>query len=324
MRHTRCWATHSLRSFLLGAILLETMSCSPASPGRPAAAATAPVPSAEQAPPTEPVESASVVPNASTSSEVVAPPAPAVSEPTPTEQVASVCEVICARTDQVCSRMSRLCRASCEDYVDGAARCPVEIYEALSCQQRADDFLICSSVSPEECAQQVLRMQDCRSGKLAPAEWGKAREQVKEASIEVPGDWQRLQHPSGFSIAFPAGANWQDTAGTESAVVNTDAVEYRAHRVSLGGKKPTDGLILRIVSQEVGRQCEAKLKLFGRYETGDTIHIRFQTSCKGDQDNYGVLHIRGDAALFVYMHRSGKFDAPPEHLDALVFGYSEP
>jgi len=220
--------------------------------------------------------------------------------------------------------MSKLCRASCDDYVQGAARCPVEIHDALSCQQRADDFLICSSVSPEECAKQVLVMQDCRSGKIAPVEWGKAREQTQEESIQVPSDWTRLHHPSGFSSSFPAGAQWEAVAGTELAVVKTDGIEYRAHRVALGGKKLTDSLILRTASQEVGRDCEAKLKLHGRYETGDTVHIRFHTTCKGDQDDYGVLHIRGDHALFVYIHRVGSFDAPPEHLDALVFGYSEP
>ncbi len=328
MRHTRCWSTYSLRSFLLGAVLLQTLSCSRAGAGANAAvapAASSPAASSsEGAPNPEPTDSAPATPGSSASSGTVVPSAPAPAGPTPIQQVESVCEAICARTDKVCSRMSRLCRASCEDYVQGAARCPVEIHEALSCQQHADDFLICSSVSPEECAQQVLAMQDCRTGKVPPAEWGTVREQAKEQSIEVPSEWQRLHHPSGFSIAFPPGAAWDSSSGTELALAKTETIEYRAHRVGLSGKKLTDGLILRTASQEVGRDCEAKLKLFGRYETGDTVHIRFQTTCKGDEDKYGVLHIRGDHALFVYMHRSGKFDAPPQHLDALVFGYSEP
>lgn len=224
--------------------------------------------------------------------------------------------------DRACPRASKVCRASCDDYEDGAEKCPVEIYEALRCQQNAEDFLLCSNVSPEDCAKQVRAMQDCRSGKVPPASWGENKHE-EEAATAVPSGWTRLEHSSGFSLLLPTGAQWKAQDGAEQALVDVGGEEYRARRLSLEGKKITDALILRLVSAEVGHACEAKLKIHGRYETGETIHVRFQTPCKGEQDYYGVLHVRGGYALLVYIHRTAPVVGQPEHLDSLVFGYEE-
>ncbi len=250
--------------------------------------------------------------------------APREAEPSPQEMVAKVCEANCVRMDSACAASAKICRASCEDYVAQAEKCPVEIYEALECQGRTEDFMLCSNVSPEGCARLILAMKDCRSGKVTPAVWGAEKELEAEQDSTPPG-WARLTHEDqGFSIPFPSGATWKTVDGIEEAAVQVDGIDYRAKVVSLGGRKLSDGLILRTVVSEVGRACESKVRIFGRFEAQGTVHIRFNSSCKGDEDYHGGLYIRGDRAVIVSMHRTGAFDEPPAHLEDLVFGYRQP
>lgn len=244
-------------------------------------------------------------------------------EASPAAQVEQICESNCQRMDSACPRSAERCRSSCRDYVAGAAKCPVEIYEALTCQSEAEDFLLCSNVSPEECGALVRGMKACQNGSAAPAIWGKKKAEKK--SDGPPADWVRLVHPElGFSILFPPRASWTKVDGHDTASATIVNLNYRATVRSLAGKKVNDGLILRTVVSELGKACEADIRLHGRYETQGTTHIRFNSSCKGEEDYYGVLHIKGDHALLVSIHRQGKFDAPPEDLESLVFGYNVP
>src|SRR5690606_12653073 len=229
----------------------------------------------------------------------------------------------CQRMDAACRRSAEFCRSSCRDYVASAEKCPVEIYAALTCQSNAEDFLLCSNVSPEECASAVRAMQNCQNGTATPAVWGEKKQE--ESSAGPPAGWVRLAHPRlGFSILFPPGATWSQVGENEVASVRSDELNYRATIRSLAGKKINDSLILRTVVSELGKTCEADIRLHGRYETQGTTHIRFNSSCKGQENYYGILHIKGEMALFVSIHRPGHADAPPEHLESLVFGYDAP
>ncbi len=244
--------------------------------------------------------------------------------PTPQERVAQACEENCVRMDQACAASAKVCRASCDDYVEQANECPVEIYEALKCQQQAEDFMLCSNVSPEECASKVLAMKDCRSGAAEPRTWGE-EEAETSAPDSTPAGWTRLPHESqGFSLLFPKGASWSPVNGIEEASTKRDEVLYRARIVSLGGKKLSDRLILRTVVQEVSTECESKLRIFGRYDSHGTEHIRFKTPCKGQEDYHGALYIKGDRAVIVSLYREGHFSEAPEQWDAVFFGYQEP
>lgn len=247
----------------------------------------------------------------------------APSEPSPITQISQACESNCQRMDAACRRSAEFCRSSCRDYVAGAEKCPVEIYAALTCQSNAEDFLLCSNVSPEECATVVRAMQNCQNGTATPAVWGEKKQE--ESSAGPPAGWVRLAHPRlGFSILFPPGASWSQVGENEVASVRSDELNYRATIRSLAGKKINESLILRTVVSELGKTCEADIRLHGRYETQGTTHIRFNSSCKGQENYYGILHIKGEMALLLSIHRQGQDDAPLEHLESLVFGYDAP
>src|SRR6187551_2003457 len=137
MQHTlRRWATAPSGTW--GLSLFLTVACTPGAGTAPQTA-----PTTASATETSSAQESNATQSESDPEEAPAPAQPDESapvQPSPSESVAQVCETNCARMDTACERAAPSCRVSCRDYVDDAQKCPVEVYEALRCQQKAEDF----------------------------------------------------------------------------------------------------------------------------------------------------------------------------------------
>lgn len=249
-------------------------------------------------------------------------PSGATAGPPPGPEIAAVCEKICVKVDSACNeRSAKFCRASCRDYVGGADTCPTEIHAALSCQESADAFLLCTNIAAEACAPHYRRMQDCRDGRAAPVPWGSAAKM--ESKPEHPGFEERTFSELGLKQLVPLGltVKSQDPFRAEST---EGAGIFIVQSAPLEGAKLTNMVILRTASAFVGPVCEAKLRLHGRYEKFGVAHMRFDTVCKDGVEYHGMAHFWPDRAVFV-AHRGVATAVPPEAtLDAFLYGFDAP
>ena len=251
-------------------------------------------------------------------------PIPSVSAEDPGPQNAlSLCESICKKMDGACAdRAADFCRASCGDYESAARKCPVEVEAALGCQTSADDFLLCSNIAAPSCAPLFKRMQDCRDGAMAP----QARGAQPTNEDETPAGFSLLAVPSlGVQQLLPSTARLgKSKEGLALATASLDNVHYALIQLPDEPKTPTDKSILLTATTFVGNDCQPKLRLRGRFETQDTIHVRFDTVCKDGKQHHGMLHFMGAQVVVTVATSDAGVDAPPEDvLDAFLFSFKK-
>ena len=241
-----------------------------------------------------------------------------------TETVAVLCEEICTKVDTACNpRAAAFCRASCGDYVIGAETCPVEVTQALECQSEADGFLLCSNIAAENCASLFKSMQQCRAGEIEPKSWDDVQGTV--VGEKMPQGWQRLLAPTlGFSALMPEVVRVETGAELYGAKAE-DASHFvlTIEQVAIRAGSPSDSTILRTALKYVGKGCEAKLRLHGRYESEGVIHVRFRTACEDQSQYRGVIHFWQDKAVVMSSFMAGSAGSTLEnpHLEDFLFGF---
>ena len=85
-------------------------------------------------------------------------------------------------------------------------------------------------------------------------------------------------------------------------------------------KKVTAASILRIATKYVGNECQPKLRLHGRYETDDVIHVRLDTVCEDDTEIRGMLHFYGENIVAISARRR-KAEGDNPHLEPVLFSF---
>jgi hypothetical protein len=243
----------------------------------------------------------------------------AASEPKPADLIGLICEKTCQRVEKNCqAKEAKFCRASCRDYVSGAEHCPVEIHGALSCQQNAEDFQLCANISDEACVPLFRKMVDCRTGKIPPRVWGdmsmdaKANHGKGLGPVDLAGYSMTQLMPEGTKVDAGPPLKAQKSDGSARFVIDAVALE---------GKTISSASILRTVTKYVGNACQPKLKLHGRFESGNVVHTRFDTTCKDGTEYHGVAHFWPDRALMVAHIGPSSAALDEGRRDAFLFGF---
>jgi hypothetical protein len=209
--------------------------------------------------------------------------------------------------------------------VDAADKCPVEVRDALSCQQEADDFLLCSNIAAESCAPLYRTMALCREGKAEPKPWGQ-KEQAAETGGAPAGFERKTVSAHGFSQLMPSGAKLKAPSGKEFQLKGSDSgVTYLAKSVEVvgGAGEPDAKNILRTATKYLGNECQPKLRLHGRFETAGVIHVRFDTVCEDGTTYHGMFHFwEGKAIVATTVLESDTGEANP-NLDSFLFGFEK-
>ncbi len=292
----------------MGSLGLSLAACG-APPPPPAAA-----PSPEPPPPT-PVVVATPPPSPAQS------PEPAAPAPPPEPTAAELCERICATMDTGCKgRAAQVCRVNCEDHVNTAQRCPVEVSAALLCQVDAEDRLACQNVAAESCVAQFTRMSDCRSGKVPAKERG-ALVAAESGDQEVPAGWARAEDAElGISLILPAGAEATTSGNVRRLSSEEDGILYFAEYLPPSAQVPTDKTILKSALDYLGFDCQKGLKLSSRFEKDGVIHVRLETRCKDGTQWAGMLRVLpGKTVITTTRFPNGL--TQPTTLDAFLYGF---
>jgi hypothetical protein len=125
----------------------------------------------------------------------------------------------------------------------------------------------------------------------------------------------------GGSYAMPKGDLKKDGA---ARYVQRDSHEFRVEPLSAVPDKYTDKTILRLGTAFVGDQCEKKLRLHGRYETGQIIHIRFSTLCEtssGMMPFEGIFHLSPGSGVAASVKPLAGTEPAPDDADVFYFGF---
>src|SRR5512141_1670791 len=167
------------RTWILAVLCTLTACYKPPPAQEPEGAATAAPGAAEPgaAPGTSPASSAgapSAAQSAQPGSEFAVP------------SVADVCEKLCVRADQNCSKDSAAkCRAGCDRYIKLADRCENDVRRALQCQQKAKNEFLCSSQADPKCEKNFRDLSACEKGE-------KGGGQGTPQDISVPPSWTKV------------------------------------------------------------------------------------------------------------------------------------
>lgn len=300
--------------WIVGGIACALLGCTPSTPAQEPAPEPAQTEDRELEP-ESPAHQETEQAEADAPSDLPAPPPP-------TEIVSALCQDICSKVDQSCAeRAAAFCRASCGDYVLSAEKCPTETHAALSCQLKADDFLLCSNIAAESCAPHYRDMKECRDGKVAARPWGQTL--AVSSAEEVPSGFTRLLVSSaGFSIFAPVGARVESKEDGFSVQAELGDEKYVIESISRSNqKKLTASHILRTATEYVGRACEQKLHLHGRYETGEVAHIRFDTVCQDGLEIRGMLHFWQENIVAASQRRAAGSPKENPHLEPFLFSF---
>ncbi len=254
-------------------------------------AACAPTSPAAAPPPAEPEPKVVVepVPEPASAPAPVAEAEPEVSEPAPeasqqaakVERVNEECAALCDNADAKCSRRSaRKCRANCDRYLSLADTCEAQVLGAIRCQASTPN-LVCSNVVGE-CTREFRELNACESGQTVAG--GEA-----PASINPPEGWQRIaDSEAGFSVHMPAGAKVGDEKGHRTWSVESNGVTYLAAVLP-----PIEGVtekdLTAVTIRYLGLDCQAGIRLHGRYEKDGAVAERFDSSCRNGDAWHGML-----------------------------------
>jgi hypothetical protein len=203
------------------------------------------------------------------------------------------------------------CRSSCEEHVKTAERCPVEEEEALACQRDAEDVLACTMLAAESCTPRFASLADCRSGKVA----AKSRDAAVGAAAtadDLPAGWVRYDLTElGVSSSLPPGGEPTNKGPSEKLEITEYGVVYVVEGIPNTAQKPTDPSILKTAMAYFGAACNHRLKLYGRYEKEQMIHVRVDATCKDGTLWQGMLHVEPGRSVLTALHYQGKPDVEP-------------
>ncbi len=240
-----------------------------------------------------------------------------VKSPEPTyPSAAELCEELCKKVEQSCKPgEDRFCRAGCPDFEAAAERCPVEVEEALTCQTASDDFLVCSRVAATECGPLYRALTECREGRAEP----KPRTPVA-ADDGPPEGWKQVAAPSlGGAFLMPDAPLATETQ--HQLLVVRSGYQFLVERMSEVPVAFDDKAVLRMATAYVGLACVKKLRLHGRYETGNLIHIRFHTVCDDQTAWAGIFHLLPSSGVAASVKGPAGAGTLPEDLDTFLFGF---
>ncbi|HSC86328.1 MAG TPA: hypothetical protein VLC09_03625 [Polyangiaceae bacterium] len=316
---------------MLGAALVGTaFGCQPPAPEapKPPGPPTTPVAGEAAAPAGDgastPASTPATPPPSSTPSETA--PTSSASEPAtpsapPRPSVAELCEAECVKMDGSCKpRAAEFCRANCDEQVKTAARCPIEVEESLLCQRDTEKEIPCANVIPESCNRKYKAMDDCRSGKVA----ARSPDQIPSGGVsddEPPSGWRRYDFAElGISLTLPPEV---ERSGAERAyrVTSSEAgVAYLVEGLPSTAAKPTDRSILATATGYFGPTCNQRMKLYGRFEKDDIIHVRVETQCKDGRAWYGMLHVYPGRTVITALNYQGKPEVAPP-VDSFLYSF---
>jgi len=234
--------------------------------------------------------------------------AEAVEEGPPGEQtesvegptVASVCEALCSRVDERCSKDSaRQCRGQCKIYVDKSKGCEAEYRAALDCQAGAAQKELCGNVAAANCLDEFRDIKRCQRGEKTSASAASA----SSSGSGLPAGWKVFTDDQlGFKIGLPASAALDRNAERRTWRATEGDVEYVVAQLPSPNQAITSKVLLKLVIDYVGYRCQKNLKLHGQFEIGDEVAIRYDTVCRDGTEWHGMLRVRPDQAKSTAYH----------------------
>jgi hypothetical protein len=295
------------------------------------ACASAPPPPAP-APATNTVEPSPADPTAATE-EDVAPPSqmpPPVEAPGPAPDASpalALCETLCERVRTECEPEAlESCQGSCPGYESTWERCPVEVERALACQAQTSGGLLCANVATESCAPHFAALANCRTGRAAPLP-RQGTEAAEATGETLPEGWERRDVPElGISVPLPRLATTEDGTGGKRVVASEGPIEYRVEGMRRLRGAPTDKALLKAVLDYVGPACQKGLRVHGRFETGEIVHVNFDTQCMDGLAWRGMLHVDPERQIATSLRSTAPLTSAEVQakLDALAYGMRYP
>lgn len=265
-------------------------------------------------------------PHSATPADPAEPPegAPEPTAATTTPDPGALCERLCVRVEADCKPpAAETCRAGCKDYVQTWERCPVEVEEALACQSQAQDAMLCANVAAASCVAAFSTLARCRAGQAAP----RARDAVAETGEEqerVPPGWQRTEDADlGISLLLPASVAGDGEGPSKRLVAREGDREYVVDSPPRLAGDPTDKALLKAVLDYVGTPCHKALKVHGRFESGNVVHVHFDTACKDGTHWRGMLHVSPERVIATSARSTTAFttEDASNKLEALFYGF---
>ena len=214
--------------------------------------------------------------------------------------VASVCEALCARVDERCSKDSaRQCRGQCKIYVEKSKGCEAEYRAALDCQAGAAQKELCGNVAAANCLDEFRDIKRCQRGEKTSASDASA----PASGSGLPAGWKMITDDQlGFKIGLPASAALDRDAERRTWSATVGDVEYVVAQLPSPNKPITSQVLLKLVIDYVGYRCQKNLKLHGQFEIGDEVAIRYDTVCRDGTEWHGMLRVRPDQAKSTAYH----------------------
>lgn len=230
----------------------------------------------------EPVAEPSPAPAPVADAETAQEPAvEASSQSAKADRISEECAALCENAESKCSRRSaRKCRANCDRYLSLAGMCEAQVLGAIRCQASTPN-LVCSNVVGE-CTQQFRALNACESGQPTVAS-------DAPSTVNPPEGWQRIQDTqAGFALHMPPGAKLGQRDGHPTWSVESDGVTYLA-AVLPPIDRVTEKDLTRATIRYLGLDCQAGIRLHGRYETDSGVAERFDSSCRNGNQWHGML-----------------------------------
>jgi hypothetical protein len=236
---------------------------------------------------------------AAPSSAPSAAPAPQPGSEFAVPSVAEVCEKLCARADQKCTKDSATkCRASCDRYVKVAERCENDVRRALQCQQKASNDLICSAQADPKCTKEFKGMTACEKGETGGG-------QGTTQDFTLPAGWTKVQDDQlKFTVMMPPGAALDPKAPRRTWQAEENGITYLVSQVDPPKGAP-DKSFLQMAVAYVGGKCQMGMKLHGRFESKGKLMMQFDSYCPDKTEYHGAIHLWNNKAVVT------AFRAPP-------------
>jgi hypothetical protein len=229
----------------------------------------------------------------------------AQAQPQPGEEfavpsVADVCEKLCVRADQECTKDSATkCRASCDRYSKLAERCENDVRRSLQCQMKAKKEFICSAQADPKCEQTFRGMRACEKG-----ETGAGQGTVQ--NFALPGTWTKVTDDQlKFTVSMPPGAQLDPKAERRTWRGEDNGITYFVAQLDPPKDKP-DKAFLPMAIAYVGGKCQLGIKLHGRFESHGKLLMQWDSGCPDKSEWHGAIHIwEGKAVATAYHGPAG-------------------
>lgn len=250
---------------------------------------------------------------------------PPVKERSHAEELAERCEAVCRVMDTQCKdRAQRLCRGKCDEYTPLMKSCPFELAELLTCQEKAEDKIACSNMIAESCVLSYKELTACEKGERAAWTGPRTGETAKTEGYEAPGGFHFQELPDWSVASFvPAGASELQERQKKRYSGKDGDIEYAIEPLPSTPKTITDKTILKTVLDYLGFDCQKSLKVYGRFETKEVVHVRFETECKAGTAYRGMVHLWDGKGYVSYARRAEKFLGEDPKLEPFLFSFKK-